>query len=163
MSAIDLWTACGTRVYLLNGPRTSNVVSWEHVTIKMRSHVLSYVSGQPERAQLIVDVLQQNIGLMDARAAWAAVGILKNAEEWMSEESTRTFYRFLRSQLEPMLTLEELRLAPFRAQKGREPGEPALSKGSTGGLHGVNRKHRKRAQNRLRDKIRATTLKMQEF
>uniref|UniRef100_A0A7I4Y616 Uncharacterized protein n=1 Tax=Haemonchus contortus TaxID=6289 RepID=A0A7I4Y616_HAECO len=163
MSAIDLWTACGTRVYLVNGLRTSNVVSWEHATIKMRSHVLSYVSGQPERAQLIVDVLQQNIGLMDARAAWAAVGILKNAEEWMSEESTRTFYRFLRSQLEPMLTLEELRLAPFRAQKRREPGELALPKGSSGGLHGVNRKHRKRAQNRLRDKIRATTLKMQEF
>ncbi|XGW34049.1 hypothetical protein V3C99_018091 [Haemonchus contortus] len=37
VSAIDLWTACATKVYLVNGPRTSNVVSWEHVTIKMRT------------------------------------------------------------------------------------------------------------------------------
>ncbi|KAK6024067.1 hypothetical protein OSTOST_10129 [Ostertagia ostertagi] len=163
MSAIDLWTACGTTVYLVNGPRTPNVVSWEHVTIKMRSHVLNYVSEHPERAQLVVDVLQQSIGIMDTRAAWAAVGILRNAEEWMSEESTRTFYQFLRLQLEPMLTLEELRLATFRAHKRREPGPPALPKESSGGFHGVNRKHRRRAMNRLRDKIRATTHKMQEL
>ncbi|KAK6018633.1 hypothetical protein OSTOST_15771 [Ostertagia ostertagi] len=125
MSAINLWTTCGTHVYLVNGPRTVNIVSWEHVTMKMRAHILSYVSEQPEHAQLIVDVLQQNIGVMDPRAAWAAVGVLKNATEWMSEESTRTFYQFLRSQLEPLLTLEELRLAPFRAHKRKEPGLPA--------------------------------------
>ncbi|XGW34156.1 hypothetical protein V3C99_018176 [Haemonchus contortus] len=28
MSAIDLWTDCGTTVNLVNGPRTPNVVSW---------------------------------------------------------------------------------------------------------------------------------------
>ncbi|KAK6031026.1 zinc knuckle [Ostertagia ostertagi] len=137
MSAINLWTTCGTHVYLVNGPRTVNIVSWEHVTMKMRAHILSYVSEQPEHAQLIVDVLQQNIGVMDPRAAWAAVGVLKNATEWQ-EESTRTFHQFLRSQLEPLLTLEELRLAPFRAHKRKEPGLPAPVEESSKGPQGVN-------------------------
>ncbi|VDP39960.1 unnamed protein product [Heligmosomoides polygyrus] len=56
MSAIDLWVTCGVRVYIVNGPRTVNIVSWEHAMIKARGHVLSYLNSKPENAELIVDL-----------------------------------------------------------------------------------------------------------
>ncbi|KAK5970321.1 hypothetical protein GCK32_009686 [Trichostrongylus colubriformis] len=93
----------------------------------MRS-LLSYVSTHPEHAQLIVDVMQQIIGIMETQAAWA---------------------------VELMLGLEELKLMPFRAHKRKERENPAPPRGPG------NRKHRKRAACRLKDKMRAATAAMQ--
>ncbi|VDL69682.1 unnamed protein product [Nippostrongylus brasiliensis] len=73
LSAIDLWVTCGARVLLVNGPRSTNLISWEHVTQRMRSHLLSYISMRPERAELIIDLLQRDVGTVDTQAAWMAI------------------------------------------------------------------------------------------
>lgn len=57
------------------------------------------------RAQ-IVERLQQYTGTNAERAGWASVGIRPNATDWISDESTQTFYNYLVEQLHPLVALE---------------------------------------------------------
>lgn len=164
LSAINLWATCGAKVLLVNGPRSANTFSWEHVTQKTRSHVLSYLDVRPEHADRIVDLMQRDPGTYDAQSAWATVGVLPDSSQWMSPDSTQMFYNSLCNQVQHVVKLEKLTLTPFRAHKRKEPGEPAPKAGTgepcPAATRGVNRKHRKRAEARYRDKQRSVVHKL---
>ncbi|VDL77857.1 unnamed protein product [Nippostrongylus brasiliensis] len=163
LAAINLWATCGARVLLVNGPRSVNIVSWELVTQKTRSHLLSYLNARPEHADRVVDLMQREPGTYDPQSAWTAVGVVNDATQWISPEDTQMFYTALCNQVQPLVVLEKLTLTPFRAHKRKEPGKPVPREG-TGKpcpeMRGVNRKHKKRAAARFRDKQRSVVHKL---
>ncbi|VDO64435.1 unnamed protein product [Heligmosomoides polygyrus] len=91
MSAINLWTILWAKVLLVNGPRSANTFSWEHVTEKTRSHVLSYLDARPEHAERVVDLMQRDLGTYNAQSAWATIEVPSDSPQWMSPDSTQMF------------------------------------------------------------------------
>ncbi|KAL6726737.1 hypothetical protein Aduo_008677 [Ancylostoma duodenale] len=136
VAAIDLWLTCGAHVFVVNGPRSNEI------------YCPSYVTW-----------CRQKPGVMKSGMACLMVGVVEDPLRWWPWPQATEFYRYLRSQLSSMVTLEEVRL-PKSAQKtgkpseARElPGKPAIRDGR------VSKRHLKRVEKRKERSLRRATEK----
>ncbi|KIH58474.1 hypothetical protein ANCDUO_11320 [Ancylostoma duodenale] len=159
VAAIDLWLTCGAHVFVVNGPRSNEVNSWDRMNEKARQHLQSYFDTHPDLLPQLRDLVPAEPGVMKSGMACLMVGVVEDPLRWWPWPQATEFYRYLRSQLSSMVTLEEVRL-PKSAQKtgkpseARElPGKPAIRDGR------VSKRHLKRVEKRKERSLRRATEK----
>ncbi|RCN49896.1 integrase core domain protein [Ancylostoma caninum] len=106
--AVSMWLQCGTLVYLIAGPRSTDENSWYRVCHQARSHINGFLESHPELLPQVVDKLPVESGVVDPNSPCFAVAVLEDPNAWIAERHARMFYEYLTRQLAPFLIFEKL-------------------------------------------------------
>ncbi|KAL6737710.1 hypothetical protein Aduo_011329 [Ancylostoma duodenale] len=158
VAAVDLRLTCGAHVFVVNGPRSNEVNSWDRLNEKARQHLHTYLDTHPDLLPQLRDLVPAEPGVLRAGMACLMVGIVEDPHRWWSWAQATEFYRYLRNQLRDMVMLEEIRM-PKSAMKTGKPsgpeslGKPALRDGR------ISKRHLKRVEKRKERSLRRATEK----
>ncbi|EYC20218.1 hypothetical protein Y032_0022g514 [Ancylostoma ceylanicum] len=129
--AVSMWLHCGTRLYLIAGPRSTDENSWYRVCHQARSDIIGFLDSHPELLPRVVDKLPVESGVVDLTSPCFPIAVLEDPSAWIAERHARMFYEYLTRQLAPFIVFEKLPSSSCPRSHGLT-GAPSTSAGERG-------------------------------
>ncbi|VDO34909.1 unnamed protein product [Haemonchus placei] len=98
-AAVDLWLSCGTHVWMVNGPRSCDDVSWNRINQRARTHILGYLDDLADFVHQWHDLLSEDIGVLKASIAYLRVGLVEDPRKWWEVPRAMELYDLLQGNL----------------------------------------------------------------
>ncbi|VDO85689.1 unnamed protein product [Haemonchus placei] len=166
VNAINLWLTCGAHVIVVNGPRSSELNSWDRMNEKARNHLNGYVDTYPAFLSQLHYLIPSEPGVLSSAMACLKVGLVQDQKRWWAVDQAVEFYGFLRHQVKEFVQLESVKIPKALRPRGnpsvvvrtQSSGGPAIRDGR------ISKRHLKRVEKRkLRSLQRATERRLDEL
>ncbi|KHJ81039.1 hypothetical protein OESDEN_19278 [Oesophagostomum dentatum] len=157
-SVARLWFSC----YLVNGPRSSDIHSWDRLNEKAHQHIHTCTDMHPDLLTQVHDLIPAEAGVMKRDMACLMVGVVEDPRRWWQVTQATEFFRYRQNQLKPPISLEDIRVPRSMRSAGKPPeshgklGKPAIRDGR------ISKRHLKRVENRKERSLRRATEKALE-